>query len=127
MMHKQLLTTPRLMPSKPKSSGRAQDELPLPSKHLPCDVIWYGISPWPVSVSCPNSAPSQLLGPLAANSLGSVQHCLAAAINIGVCRHWFSPRTKTEHHTRHSKENDSIPNETKTVRERNILKSTFRF
>jgi len=46
--------------------------------------MWYGISLWPLPVSCANSAPFHLLGPFAANGLGSAQHCLAAAINICV-------------------------------------------
>ena len=101
----------------PLSRGRERerDEPPPPSKLLPHDVIWYGISLWPVSVSCPNSVPSQLLGPFAENGLGSVQHCLAATINISVLSTCFSPRMKAQHHTRHSEENSSIPAETKTI------------
>jgi len=52
-------------------SNRRSDELPLPSKLLLLDV------------------PSQLLGPFAANDPGSVQHCLAATINISVLSKLF--------------------------------------
>ena len=45
-----------------------------------------------------NSVPSQLLEPFTVSGLGSVQHCLAATINISVLLCYqpcFSPRTKT--------------------------------
>ena len=35
-----------------------------PSLYTGHDVIWYGISLWPVWVSCPGGVPSQLLVPL---------------------------------------------------------------
>lgn len=72
------------------------------------------ISLWSLEVCCPNSLPLQLLGPLCENGLGSVQLCLAASINIVVLSTLFSPRTRIQHHIRHSEENNLIPAETKT-------------
>jgi len=50
----------------PLSRGRERerDEPPPPSKLLPHDVIWYGISLWPVSVSVLILSPLNNLGPL---------------------------------------------------------------
>lgn len=53
-------------------SGREQDKLPTPSEFHLHDVPGYGISLWLVSVSCPCSVPSQLLGPFTGKGFGSV-------------------------------------------------------
>ena len=37
-----------------------------------------------MTLSCPKSVPTQLLGPFAEDGFVSVQHCLAATVNIGV-------------------------------------------
>lgn len=54
----------------PASSGIAADELPLPSKLLLFDIVWYGLSLWPVKsailiLSCPSSLGSLLCMALA--------------------------------------------------------------
>ena len=41
-----------------------QQSAPLPSLYTEHDIIWYGISLWPVGVSCPGCIPFQLLVPL---------------------------------------------------------------
>ena len=67
------------------SRGREWDELPPPLKRLPLDVISYGISLWPVDISCPHLVSSQLLlESFAENGLGSVQLCLSETINTRV-------------------------------------------
>ena len=76
--------------------------------------MWYGIYLWPALVSYHSSVPFQLLGPFAENGLGSVQHCLAATINMHVINIVFLLEPNTQQHTRHSKENNSIPAEIKT-------------
>lgn len=48
-----------------------------------------------------------------AECLGSMQHCLATTINVGVLSVLFSPRNKTYHYARCSEENSSIPTEIK--------------
>jgi len=82
-----------------------RDELPLASEVLLHDVIWYGISLWPVEVSYPNSVSSQTPTPFTENGLGSVQHRLAETINI---TNTFFLTTKPQHYTRTSEENNLV-------------------
>jgi len=56
----QLLTTQQPMPSLLPSRDRPPRLTP-PSLYTKRDAIWYGISLWPVWVSCPSYASSQLL------------------------------------------------------------------
>ena len=48
-----------------------------PSLYTERDVLWYGISLWLVRVSCPGSAPSQLLAHLLANRAWETEKSLA--------------------------------------------------
>jgi len=76
-------------------------------------LLWFNLaSDWAPHSCCSNSIPSQLFGWFTENGPGSVQHCLAATITIDVLSTLLS--TKTQNHTRHYEEINSIPSETKT-------------
>ena len=119
----QLLTIPLPMPSQlPEQQKREMNSHPLQNSFC---IMSLGMEyPFAPSQLPGPFAPSQLPGPFTENGSGSVQHCLAATINIDVLSTLFlPPRTKTQHHSRHFEENNSIPAETKT--ENNLICINF--
>lgn len=54
----------------------------LPSFIAPLDTIWYGMSRWPVEVSCPWTVPSQLLVPPPAPHCGAAR---GAETSLALC------------------------------------------
>ena len=71
------------------TNGQAEEETEMSSHPIqnpfPLDVLWYGISLWPVDISCPHLVSSQLLlESFAENGLGSVQVCFSETINTRV-------------------------------------------
>ena len=71
------------------TNGQAEEESEMSSHPIqnpfPLDVLWYGISLWPVDISCPPLVSSQLLlESFAENGLGSVQVCFSETINTRV-------------------------------------------
>ena len=107
-MHKQLLT-PKRCPASPQAEKESEMNFPS-SELLPLDVIWYGICLWSVSVSCPNSVLSQLLGPfwLCITLLSSSYKHWRVINMVFLLEPKHSIRPDTE-------ENISIPAETETT------------
>ena len=64
----------------------------LPSFIAPLDTIWYGMSRWPVEVSCPWSVPSQLLVPPPAPHCGAAR---GAETSLALCS---TTQPKLKHH-----------------------------
>ena len=101
VMHKQLLTTPNQCPAGPQTAEeRKMNSHPLQNSFLMMSYAWN--IPLANLRHCPNSVPSQLLGPFTENGLGSVQHCLAATINIDVLSTLFSSQNQNIASFQHS-------------------------
>jgi len=101
VMHKQLLTTPNQCPAGPQAAEeRKMNSHPLQNSFLMMSYAWN--IPLANLRHCPNSVPSQLLGPFTENGLGSVQHCLAATINIDVLSTLFSSQNQNIASFQHS-------------------------
>ena len=81
-------------------------QLTPPSLYIEHDVIWYGISLWPVWVSCPGYAPSQFPVHLlssraweAKKSLTWYKHYLATTKVLVCYQHCSHTKFKTQHYT----------------------------
>lgn len=95
----------------------------LPSFIVPLDTIWYGMSRWPVEVSCPWSVPSQLLVPPPAPHCGaargaetsSVQHRSAKAETSLRYQLVFLPKPKHSITPATVEKINCVPAETRTA------------
>lgn len=130
MIYKQLPSTCQLLPTQSPSSSNPPNELPSFSDFLStwCHMVWK--SSWPVWVSCPVSAPSQLCvpppcGPLAGRAVGEPEktetalalcstawqqvkhHCVISIVLLLKPKHGTTPGTR--------KENNTVQAETNTI------------